>query len=714
MIATDLFEPGWTNYRKTCLYSAVDVTSLLKPKGNTVGVLLGNGMYHVPGGRYAKFTGSFGQPKVLLQLHLEYTDGTVGEFGTDAGWRTSPGALEFSCIYGGEDYDARRELPGWDAAGFDDSRWEYATITQGPGGRLSSAAAPPIQVKQTFVPVSVTRPVDGVLVYDLGQNFAGRPCLEAWGPRGAVLKLLPGELLDEAGLVTQRSCGGPTWFGYTLKGGELEHWRPRFTYTGFRYLQVEGAGDLELLEIRGESTHSSAQVVGAFECSNPLVNQIHTLILASMESNLQSVLTDCPHREKLGWLEVTHLLGDALMKNYDLAQFYTKVQQDIADAQLENGLVTGIAPEMTVFSGGFRDSPEWGSACVINPWNLWLTYADRRVLEASYESMCRYVDYLDTTALGNLLWHGLGDWYDVGPGEPGGSKLTPKGLTASAIYFQDLTILREVALLLGKPRDAEAFQTRALAVKLAFQATFFDRVAGSYGGTSQTANSMPLVLGLADETERPKVLESLLDLLRKGGGQVTAGDVGFSYLVSALTEAEAADSLYQLMCQTAGPGYARQLERGATSLTEAWDANPASSQNHCMLGHADAWLYRGLAGIRIDESAPGYRHFVLRPQFPAGLTWVKATYESIRGTILSHWRQQDGYTTWKLQIPPNTTATVCFPGAEPAGIMEGTRPLGDVESVRDVLAGAAFVQCELSSGEFCFVWPHQAGPRVSL
>lgn len=713
-VTSEVYAPGWTNYKKTCLYSTYDVTPVIREKDNTLGVILGNGMYNVAGGRYVKFKGSFGAPQLILQLHLEYADGSTQEVVSNASWRVASGPTVFSCMYGGEDYDAQREIPGWDAPGFDASAWAVAIRAQGPGGRLVSALGPPIQVMQTLNTQHVTALPEGGYVYDLGQNFSGRPCIRVRGPRGATVKLTPGELLDETGHASQRSSGSPVSFSYTLKGGEDEVWRPSFTYYGFRYLQVDGARSAavpggnaalpELMEVTGEFTYASAAEAGAFSCGNELVNRVHNLILAAIRSNLQSVLTDCPHREKLGWLEVSHLLADGLLYNFDLARFYAKIQQDMMDSQIDSGLVPDIAPEYTVFNAGFRDSPEWGSASLVNPWNVYLMYGDRRNLETHYGEMERYTAYLENAARWHIVSHGLGDWYDVGPKNPGESQLTSKGLTATAVYYQDLCILQQTAALLGKADTAKATGEKAEEVRAAFNKTFYNAKERYYDRNSQTANAMPLILGLTEDAQREAVTKTLVSGIEAARYHVTAGDVGFSYLVRALTEAEQGNVLYKMVCQNEGPGYACQLGKGATTLTEAWDANPASSQNHCMLGHVEGWFYRGLAGIRVDTAAPGFRHFILRPQFPEGLDSVKAHYDSMRGRIVSEWKIGPSDVSWNVSIPPNTSATVYVPAGRVEDVSEGGKPLGQAEALSSVRAGSGGVAFEAASGEYCFRW----------
>jgi hypothetical protein len=707
-----VLEPGWTNYRKTCLYRTFDLTGRVKPGENVLGVLLGNGMYNVTGGRYAKFTGSFGPPKLLAQIHLDFADGTSVCIPTDSSWKTTAGPITFSCIYGGEDYDARRECAGWDHPGFDAKGWNAAAITDGPGGRLSSRSAPPIRVMQEFRTARVTQPKPGVFVYDLGQNFSGWPLLSAKGPAGAVVKLITGELLDSGGLVSQASSGSPVSFSYTLNGNGKETWHPRFTYTGFRYVQVEGAvpdsepaapQDLpRVLKLSGQFTHSSATTVGEISCSNPDIGRIHALITAAIRSNLQSVLTDCPHREKLGWLEVPHLLAGGLTFNFDMAAFYTKTIEDMREAQLDNGLVPDIAPEYTVFKGGFRDSPEWGSAYVLSPWIVWQVYGDRRILEEHYEDMKRYVAYLGGKAQDNILSDGLGDWCDIGPKGPGISQLTSLGLTSTAVYYQDIEILRHAATLLGRADDAKTYTDLSAAVRATFNARFFSSETNQYDRASQTANAMPLRLRLAEETRRRAVLDNLVHDIRNRGNRVTAGDVGFSYVVRALTDAERGDVLYDMVRQSDGPGYLYQLKKGATTLTEAWDTNPRCSQNHCMLGHIEEWFFRGLGGIRSDPAGPGFSKFMIRPQITGDLTWVKVRYDSVRGPISSSWHRDHDKLIMEVAVPANTTATVYVPARDERSVTESGQRASEADGVQFLRTEGGTVVFAVASGTYRF------------
>ncbi|MGO8785972.1 MAG: glycoside hydrolase family 78 protein [Terriglobia bacterium] len=694
-VGDHVLEPGWTNYRRTNLYATYDVEDFLRPGANAVGVLLGNGMYNVAGGRYVKFTESFGRPKFILHLRIEYDDGTTQVVVSDDHWKAAASPTRFSCIYGGEDYDARREQQGWNEPGFADKGWEAAETVDDSTERLFSQSQPPIKVMQVFHPVKVTEPAPGFHVYDLGQNFAGWPQITVRGKAGSQVRLTPGELLDGKGFVSQRSSGGPTYFSYTLKGSGPETWHPRFSYYGFRYVQVQG--DAEVTALEGQFLYSSATQAGEFSCSNPLFNRIHKLIDAAVRSNLESVVTDCPHREKLGWLEVPYLMASSIGFDYDLASYFPKIARDMRDAQTVEGLIPDTAPNYVVHAYGFGDSPEWGSAMVMVPWWTYRQYGDRRTLEESLPAMARYVDYLGSKARDHIIAYGLGDWYDIGPGEPGISKLTPLGVTATATYYQDLRVVEQASRLVGHEADAGRYAALAERVKDAFNRSFFDPKTGQYATGSQTAQAMPLVMGLCPEGERQRVLEALTNDVTRRGNQQTAGDIGYHYLVRALLDAGRSDLLFAMTNRTDPPSYGAQLARGATSLTEAWDADPASSQNHCMLGHIEEWFYAGLAGIEAD-----FEHIAIKPQPVGDVTWVKAWHDTARGRIESSWKRDGAGFELTVRIPANTSATVYLPGDSIERVTEGGNPVSQAEGVRYLRQEGSALVFEVASGQYDF------------
>jgi hypothetical protein len=674
-VGNDVMEPPWTNYAKTCLYVTHDLTPLLKTGENVIDVLLGNGMYNVPSSkRYKKFKGTFGPPKLILELRLAFADGSSRTIVSDESWQYAPSPISFTCIYGGEDYDARIQPTGW----------KSAKRVDGPGGVLKPASSPPIRVMNTFAPVKVSEPKPGVRIFDLGQNFSGWPKITARGRAGSTIKLITAELLDQDGFASQKNSGSPVYFSYKLSGDGEETWHPRFSYTGFRFLQAEGDIDA-LAGVEGQFIHSSAKVVGQFECSSELFNRIHTLILNAIKSNFQHVLTDCPHREKLGWLEQTHLMGPAVLFNFDAASFYAKICADMRDAQLPNGCVPTIAPQYTTFQPPwdiFNDSPEWGSAMVINPWLIYQRTGDRAILEENYEAMKRYVEYLHTREQEGIIDYGLGDWYDIGPGEPGFAKLTSKAVTATGIYLYDVVVLGAAAKLLGHKDDANRYLEFSHRIRNALHRKFFDPATERYDTGSQTAQAMALFAVVPPHEHWSAVLDHLIADIRAHDNHITAGDIGFHFVIRALADNNRSDVIFDLLSRTDPPSYGAQLASGATTLTEAWDANPKVSQNHLMLGHAEFWFYEYLAGIRIDLSRAS-NQVGIRPAIVGDLTHVQASYESPRGRIASEWRCSGKRVNLKVTIPPNVTAhveipaTTLTPRAVTAGEHEFDAVLGD-------------------------------------
>ena len=369
-----------------------------------------------------------------------------------------------------------------------------------------------------------------------------------------------------------------------------------------------------------------------------MLNRIHRLIDYAIKSNMQSVLTDCPHREKLGWLEQTYLMGNGVHFRFDIAQLYRKQVSDMIDAQTAEGLVPDIAPEYVEFLGGFRDSPEWGSAAVILPYLLWKWTGDTRIIETAWPMMFDYARYLEKKSSGHILNYGLGDWFDLGPKSPGVSQLTPVALTATAIYYHDVNLLAEMAAVTGKP-EKEMLEKWAENIRTAFNSRFFDRERRVYSTGSQTAMSMPLCVGIVDPPSREKVFTNLVDSIVAGNKALTAGDVGFHFLIEALTRGGASDLIFDMINRDDVPGYGYQLKKGATALTESWPALENVSNNHLMLGHVMEWFYAGLGGIGQAPASSGYREIEIRPEIPGDLTFVNTSFHSLPGWIRSNWKK---------------------------------------------------------------------------
>lgn len=666
MTGDHFLDPGWTNYSKHALYVSFDITQQLKQGNNAIGIMLGNGFYYIPGQRYRKMTGAYGLPKLIVRTFIEYTDGTTEDLISDEKWKTASSPIIFSSIFGGEDYDANLEQPGWNTALFDDSKWKNAVVVTG-SPVLQSQTAEPVKVMEKFSVAKKSLFKPGVWIYDLAQNFSGIPSVAVSGNKGDTIRIIPAELIHEDGSANQKGSGGPSYFTYILKGEGVETWQPRFTYYGFRYLQVHCiAKDSvqkvpEVLSIEGLHIRSAAKTVGEFSSSSSLFNKTNDLINWAIKSNTVSVFTDCPHREKLGWLEETHLMGSSVQYNYDISSLCKKVIKDMMNAQYANGMIPEISPEFTKFTAPFDESPEWGSAAIILPWYNYQWYGDKQILADAYNMMRRYVMYLKNKANGHILSHGLGDWYDIGPNRPGLSQMTKMGVTGTATYYYDLTIMAQVAKLLHKTYDEKMFKQLATAIKRSFNHHFFDKQKLQYDSASQTANAMALYMDLVEPQYKKSVVDALIKDIRSRNNALTAGDIGYRYVLRALEDAGRNDVIFGMNARDDVPGYGYQLKHGATALTESWQAYPSVSNNHLMLGHLMEWFYAGLAGIKQAKGSVAYKHIEIRPAPVGDITSAKASYHSSYGLIVSDWKKQVSNFELKVEIPVNTIATIYLP-----------------------------------------------------
>lgn len=696
------FTPLWSDYDKTVYYNTYDVTPLIRRGENALGVLLGNGFYNViRGSRYSKLQIGFGPETLWLNLLIRYTDGTEEIVSTDNTWRYDLSPITFHSMYGGEDYDARLEQDGWNNAGFNASAWKPVVVQRAPKGQLTPQQTPPVKIMERFKPVTVhkltaeevknatkktKRTVDpSAILLDMGQNLAGFPEITVQGKPGQKVTLVVGESID-GNAANQKQSGRQHYYVYTLKSDKPETWHPRFSYYGFRYIQVEGAvlsgepnpqGLPVIEDIASCFIYNSAPEHSSFESSSEVMTKAHWLIRNAERSNMQSVLTDCPHREKLGWLEQVHLNGPSLLYNYDMTQYLPKVLRDIRDSQRADGAVPTIAPQYVEFDADwgepFRESPEWGATLMLSPWQYYDAYGDDTLIREYYPNMKRYVDYLGTRADGNLIDFGLGDWYDYGDFRAGFSRNTPVGLVASAHYYQDLIHMVNSAELVGNKADAAHYSVLAGEVLDAFNKKYFDASKCTYGTGSQTSNALPLYLDMVPAGKRECVLESLLKDIREHGTRLTTGDVGNRYLFRALADNGQNDVMYAMNNHYDAPGYGFQLKFGATTLTEQWDPRQGSSWNHFMMGQIDEWLFRSLAGIQVDPERPGMRNIIIKPAPVGDLTEVKGATETLYGKVAVDWKRSGNDFSLTVTIPANTTASVYLPGSsKPVEIKSGT------------------------------------------
>ena len=686
------FAPVWSEYDKTVYYNVFDVTQLLATGDNAIGVLLGNGMFNVQRmGRYSKLQTSFGPPQMLFRMEINYADGTQQVIKSGQDWKYDFSPITFNTIYGGESYDARLEQTGYDRAGFDDTKWRNAVLTEGPKGRLTVQTVQPVRIMERYG-IKSWKPIPAdslaaaskatkrdihpsAFVADMGQNLAGFPEIVVSGKRGQKVTMLVAEKLTPQGACDQRQTGRQHYYEYTLKGDGQEVWHPHFSYYGFQYIQVEGAvlegqpnpdGLPVLKRLNSCFIYNSAEEVSSFECSNPLFTQTHRLIERAERSNMQSVLSDCPHREKLGWLEQDHLCGPSLLYNYDMTRYAPKVIRDITDTQKPNGMVPTTAPQYISFGNLFDDSPEWGSTLVILPFMYYDQYGDSTLITRNYEPMRRYVDYLTSRADNGIVSHGLGDWYDYGPWRAGFSKNTPVPLVATAHYIFDLQLLTRAAEMTGHKADVEKYSALLKDVTDSFNRTFYKPDSCYYGTGSQTSNALPLYLGLTGGNKQ-KVMQSLIADIEAHGNRLTTGDVGNRYLFQTLAQNDLNELLYTMLNHYETPGYGFQLRHGATTLTEQWDPRQGSSWNHFMMGQIDEWLFKTLAGIQNQPGTHGLRHLLITPTLVGDLQYVKASTASLYGKISVNCSR----TQLTVEIPVGSDATIVLPNGQRKQVSSG-------------------------------------------
>ncbi|KAA6345392.1 hypothetical protein EZS27_007039 [termite gut metagenome] len=669
-VSSDIFTPVWSDYDKTVYYNTYRIDSLLTQGENALGVILGNGFYNAVGSRYRKLWVTFGPPTLLFEMHVIYKDGTKDVIVSDDSWKYALSPVTFNDIYGGEDYDARLEQEGWNKTSFDDTLWRPVVIQDAPKGVLRAQEMTSVRKMKEYGVVSMTK-IDSSYVLDMGQNLSGYPAIKIVGKRGRQIKLTVGEQLNaETGLVSQKQSGGPYTCYYTLRGDGMELWHPQFTYYGFRYIQIDGADVLSsteenkplVVDVKSHFIYNSTDENGHFESSNEIFNKTHLLICNAVKSNMQSLFTDCPHREKLGWLEETHLNGPGLLYNWNLTQFYPKLMQDIADGQNANGLIPTIVPQYVVFDDDldvFRDSPEWGIAGIMIPLLYYQYYGDRSLIDNYFDVMTRYVDHIESRSTGFIVSHGLGDWYDYGEHRAGFAKNSPVEVSATAHYYYAASKVSEFAEMIGDKTAEKKYADLAVNIKKAYNNKFFDANTKQYATGSQFCNAISVFMGLVDPKDKAEVLENLKTDIRKHGNRLTTGDVGNRYLFQALALNGENELMYLMHNHEEVPGYGFQLKFGATSLTEQWDPRKGASWNHFMMGQIDEWFFQSLAGI-VPET-PGFKTFTVQPHPVGNLTWVRANHETLYGNIEVDWKRENGIFGLSVNIPVNTSANIVMP-----------------------------------------------------
>ncbi|MGE5557259.1 MAG: family 78 glycoside hydrolase catalytic domain [Bacillota bacterium] len=679
--------PGWTKYAKRVQYQAYDVTNLLRTGENAVGIILADGWY---AGAISRPLGQgkgkpSRPPKVTAQLVVDYDDGTTETVGTDASWRWAAGPIEYSDIYMGEKYDARKEFDAWDQAGFKDGSWQAVKEADGAGAAISWQRGAFVRKTGEIKPVSVKQPKPGVWVLDMGQNMVGWERLKVKGPAGAEIVIKHGEMLNEDGTVylsNLRSAKATSI--YILKGGAEEIWEPRFTFYGFQYLQVEGfPGEPGPDALTGIVVHSDLPFTGKFECSEPLINKLWLNAVWGQRGNFVDIPTDCPQRdERLGWTGDTQVFMRTAAFNMETPAFYTKWLQDLNDSQLEDGRYPFWAPTGDHHDGGGASA--WADAGIICPWLMYLCYKDIRVLETHYAAMKKWMSYQENYAPGYIRSYAwFADWLNTDAD-------TPREVIATAFFAHTADLMGKIALILGRKKDADHYQRLFLKVKNAFNREFVTP-GGRVMNGNQTAYVLALHFNLLPEGKRCRAVEYLAhDIVINRKNHLSAGFVGSPYINHVLTRFGRVDVAYDLLNQKTWPSWLYAVTKGATTIWERWDGwteekgfqDPGmNSFNHYAYGAIGEWLYRTVAGIDLDERQPAYKHIIIHPRPGGGLKYARASYESIYGQIKSGWEIRDASLVMDVLIPANTDAEIYLPATDLSRILVNGAVLRGAEGI---------------------------------
>lgn len=714
-VGDHVLDPAQTDYRKVALYSTYDVINELASSAATredgkfaVGLILGNG-------RHIRSYG-YDYPKALLQIVIEYGDGSSEIVATDSGWKASYGPLQENGLYYGERYDARMEMPGWDDAGFDDSKWEPAIEVQGI--KPSSQLMPPIRVVRHLEPVTHFSSSDGTHFYDFGQNFAGWVKISLQGPAGTEVTLRHAELMNEDGsLNTSTSKNADATDVYVLKGEGVETYEPRFTYHGFRYVSLSAVPAMpDVLSMEGCVVHSDVESSGEFSCSNSLLNRIHQNILWGQLSNLMSIPTDCTQRdERQGWLGDAHLAAEESMFNFDLAAFYSRFLKSIEFAQQADGSLPDTVPPY--WRGLYPADPAWSSALITIAWLVYRFYDDKDVLARHFDAMMKYVDFLNANAENHIITKlgKYGDWCPPGSITP---KRTPVELTSTWYYYHDTLILSKIAGILDRSEDQTLLATRAEAIKEAFNNQFLkngeyavNRFAPVDRASGQTSNALPLYLDMTPQDVKAQVLDRLLHgVIEEQDYHLDTGILGTRYLLDVLTESGFGDVAYKVASQRTYPGWGYMVEEGSTTLWERWEkitGGGMNSHNHIMLGSVDAWFYRVVAGLTCLDA--GSKRIRFMPPVFAGLDRAKATFKTVRGAAAISWEKGEDTFSLRALIPVGAVGVVYVPLMwQKQAITETLGPLWQsgknesaaIDRVRMAGNGLEYVGFEFGSGEY--------------
>jgi alpha-L-rhamnosidase len=706
-VSDDYFTPGWTDYNKRVYYRAYDVTKLVRAGGNALGAVLADGWFSGYVG-YAHARDHYGKlPRVLAELVLDYADGTTAVVGTGPQWKAAVGPVLYADFLQGESCDARRELTGWDRPDYDDAKWSPVIVGSNEVHPLVQAhPGPPVRVFEEFRAQTITEPRPGVYVLNLGQNFAGVPRLTVNGQPGQKITLRFAERLNPDGTIyTTNLRSARSTDTYVCRGGGTEVWSPRFTFHGFQYVEITGLAHAPSKDtVVGLALSSATPVVGRFNCSDPMLNQIHRNGYYTQRANFIDIPTDCPQRdERLGWTGDAQVYVRTATLNTDVQAFFTKWLVDLdTDGQRADGQFPMVAP---VKVAGDDGGPAWADAGVICPWTIFEVYGDRRVLERHYEAMTRFIEFCRARSTPEMLppknYHCFGDWLSINAD-------TPKDVIYMAYFAYSTELTARAADVLGKTEDAAKYRVLFNQIKAAFNKTYVADD-GRIRGDTQADYVLALAFDLVDGERAKEAAKFLVENIEKRDWHLSTGFIGTKDLMLALSKIGREDVAYRLLHNDTFPSWGFSIKQGATSIWERWDGwtpekgfqDPGmNSFAHYSFGAVYQWMVENIGGIR--TATPAYEHVIIAPQLDDKLTFADVSYRSIRGQIESHWQRQGSGLTLNVTIPANTVATVSLPAKDAASIAESGHPLARAQGVRFLRMEDGRALLAVGSGNYRF------------
>lgn len=710
--------PGWTSYNKRLQYQAYDVTNLLQEGDNAIGVTLGNGWYR----SYIAWSGnhdSYGKDIALLfQLDITFTDGTTKSIVSDESWKSSTGAIRYSEIYHGETIDARLAKKGWATPGYHDNDWSGVKRADFSKSVLVGTYNELVKKHETFQPVKIFKTPKGEQVIDFGQNLVGWVVLKAKGKARTRINISHAEVLDKDGnFYTENLRIAKAQDNYILNGEGEETFEPHFTWHGFRFIKIEGyPGELKPEDITAVTLYSDMRPTGSFTSSNAMINQLQHNIEWGLRGNFLDVPTDCPQRdERLGWTGDAQVFSRTATFLRDAHNFFAKWLKDVSADQLPDGRIPHVIPNVLGPSAG--GSTGWADVSTIVPWNMYLAYGDKRILEDQYTSMKAWVDYMKGQSVNDLWNKGFhfGDWlfYSLGDDPDGNSAITNKYLIAQCFYAHSTQLLINTAKVLGKTDDVTTYTELLKRIKDAFVKEYLTPNGATMSNT-QTSYVLALQFDMLPEALRQQAADRLVENIKRYRNHLTTGFLGTPYLCQVLSRFGHTDIAYTLLLQDTYPSWLYPVKMGATTIWERWDGIRTNgtfqtagmnSFNHYAYGSIGDWLYRVMVGMDTEEDGSAYKNIRIQPHIGGGFTQAAASYQTLYGKLASGWKIQDHQLIMDVEIPANTTATIYVPAASAEKVMESGKALSALKDIEVVGTEKEQVILKAGSGKYQFSMP---------